>query len=59
VLRLFSRREEMPHFMMQVVLAVEQLHSLGLVHRALRPDVIFQSKDPFRPVFIGGLQYTT
>jgi hypothetical protein len=29
VLRLFSHREEMPHYMMQVVLAVEQLHSLG------------------------------
>lgn len=41
VLRLFYRREEMPHYMMQVFLAVEQLHSLGLIHRTLRPDVIF------------------
>jgi hypothetical protein len=42
VLRLFSRREEVPHYMMQVILAVEQLHALSLVHRALRTDVIFQ-----------------
>jgi serine/threonine protein kinase len=55
ILRLFTGREQMPVLMMQVIYGVEQLHSLGLVHRTLRPDVIFQSKDPHRPFFIGAL----
>ena len=59
VLRLFSIRKEMPHFMFQDVFAVEQLPFLGLVTRALRPDVIFQSNDPHRLFFIAGLEHIT
>ena len=35
------------------------MHSLGLVHRNLSPDVIFQSFDEKRPFFIGDHFYTT
>ena len=45
--------------MMQMINAVEQLHSIGFVHCSLRSDVIFQSKDPYSPFFVDGLEYTT
>jgi hypothetical protein len=35
------------------------MHKLGLVHRNFRPDVIFQSTESRRPLFIAGHEYTT
>ena len=45
--------------MLTIMVAVEHLHTLGFVHRALKPDVIFQSNDPRRPVFLAGHHHTT
>ena len=49
----------MPDFFFNLITAVEHLHSLGLVPRNLRPEVIFQSGDPRRPMFISGHDFTT
>lgn len=49
----------MPAYLLGVIKAVEHLHSHGVVHRTLQPEVIFQSCDPRRPLFIGGHELTT
>jgi len=56
LLKHFGAREEMENMIFNVILAVEHMHSLGLVHRALKPDVIFQSDDQRRPLFIASLE---
>ena len=59
LLKHYGTQKEMGSMIFNVIRAVEHLHSLGLVHRALKPDVIFQSDDQRRPLFIASHEYTT
>ena len=45
--------------MERLILGVNHLHEMGFVHRNLSPDVVFQSLDEVRPLFIAGHEYTT
>ena len=43
----------------QLIFGVDHLHSMGFVHRNLRPENVFLSGDPQRPLIIAGHEYTT
>ena len=45
--------------MERLLLSVNHLHEMGFVHRNLSPEVVFQSLDDVRPLFIAGHEYTT
>jgi serine/threonine protein kinase len=59
LLKFHSHEEVIANQMEHLIIAVSHMHELGLVHRNLRPDVVFQSNDPLRPFFIAGHDYTT
>jgi len=53
------RMEDVAVQMERLILGVNHLHEMGFVHRNLSPDVVFQSLDEVRPLFIAGHEYTT
>lgn len=52
-------KEVIVNQMERLILAVSHMHELGLVHRNLCPEVVFQSNEEKRPFFIAGHDYTT
>ena len=59
LLMFHSHEEEVAQLLRLLILAVSHLHGLGHVHRNLRPELVFQSNDARRPLFIVGHDYTT
>ena len=59
LLMFHSHEEEVAQLLGHLILAVSHLHGLGHVHRNLRPELVFQSNDIRRPLFIAGHDYTT
>ena len=55
----FAKEEGLAQHILRLAIAVENLQKLGFVHRNLRPEVVFQSKDPHRPLILAGHEYTT
>jgi hypothetical protein len=51
--------EEVAVQMERLILGVNHLHEMGIVHRNLIPEVVFQSLVEVRPLFIAGHEYTT
>ncbi len=62
---LFTMMKGFPHFsetkntIIEAVCAVDHLHDLGFVHRALNPHCFFTSTDPCRPLILAEHQYTS
>ena len=54
-----NREEGLAQHILLLATAIGHLHKLGFVHRNLRPEVVFQSQHPHRPLILAGHEYTT
>ena len=59
LLKNYRQDEVIANQIERLIFAVSHMHELGLVHRNLSPDVVFQSNEGDRPFFIAGHEYTT
>ena len=59
IIEFHRQDEETAKFLQDLMFGVDHLHSLGFVHRNLRPENVFAMYDPDRPLIISGHEYTT